>query len=133
MHAVNPGSTSQQHHCSVMHAAGEFTANLPSKRQVEADRLVLSSAGVHKAHTEEAEAPTAEQSLTSTGTQPTHVKTLNFYGRNRQLLIDQRVAHLRANVQQRLRSNTSAPFEPFSLQRHAFAWAAEHELAADLR
>lgn len=118
-----------------MHAAGEFTANLPSKRQVEADRLVLSSAGVHKdkAHTEEVEAPTAEKSLTTTGTQPTHVKSLNFYGRNRQLLIDQRVAHLRANVQQRLRSNTSAPFEPFSLQRHAFVWAAEHELAADLR
>lgn len=84
--------------------------------------------------TEEHHVPPAEHRLTPSGAQLSHVRTTRFYGKNRQLLIDQRVAHLRANVQQRLRTNAAAaPYEHFSLQRHAFAWAAEHELAADLR
>lgn len=98
--------------------------------QAESDQPLSSSADVEVVLTKGYH---AEQNFTPPGAQLPHVKTRNFYGRNRQLLIDQRVAHLRANVQQRLRTNTVAPLEHFSLQRHAFAWAAEHELAADLR
>ena len=101
--------------------------------QAESDQPLSSSVDGKILHTEGCQVPTAGQKLTPPGAQLPHVKTKNFYGRNRQLLIDQRVAHLRANVQQRLRTNTVAPFEHFSLQRHAFAWATEHELAADLR
>ena len=71
-------------------------------------------------------------SITS-GNQPSQVRAKKFYGKNRQLLIDQRVARFQANVQQRLHSKSVGPFEQFSLQRQAFAWAAEHELAASLR
>lgn len=102
--------------------------------QSELYQLVPSTAGAGLPDAEESHLPTAKHSLTASGAQLSHVRTTRFYGKNRQLLIDQRVAHLRANVQQRLRTNAAAaPFEHFSLQRHAFAWAAEHELAADLR
>ena len=67
------------------------------------------------------------------GQQHSQVTAKNFYGKNRELLIDQRVARLRANVQQRLQSKALAPFEQFSLQKQAFTWAAAHERAADLR
>ena len=64
---------------------------------------------------------------------PSNVKASNFYGSNRLLLIDQRVARLCANAQRRLLCQESAPFERFSLQRQAFAWAEAHKLAADLK
>lgn len=101
--------------------------------QVESDQFLSSSADGELLHTRGYQVLTAKQNLTPPGTQLSRVRTKNFYGRNRQFLIDQRVAYLRANVQQRLRTNNVAPFEHFPLQRHAFAWAAEHELAADLR
>lgn len=112
--------------------AEQLAAGQDFAAQVASGRLVASSTGSHRgnAHTEEATTATAEQGLVP---KRSHVKSHHFYGKNRKLLIDQRVAHLRANVQQRLRSSTIAPFERFSLQRHAFAWAAQHELAADLR
>lgn len=110
------------------------TQRQSSVGQAESYQPVPSTAGGGLLDAEERHVPTAEQSLTPSGAQLSHVRTTKFYGKNRQLLIDQRVAHLRANVQQRLRINAAAaPFEHFSLQRHAFAWAAEHELAADLR
>ncbi|KAL3150700.1 hypothetical protein ABBQ32_000488 [Trebouxia sp. C0010 RCD-2024] len=97
----------------------------------EQSRLLSSSTGgdTQNPHTEKAKTVTT---LAPKGTQ-SNFQTKLFYGRNRNLLIDQRVAHLRANVQQRMHSSTIAPFERFSLQRQAFAWAAQHELAADLR
>lgn len=74
------------------------------------------------------------QSLTVTKPPlPSNVKASNFYGSNRLLLIDQRVARLCTNAQRRLLCQDSAPFERFSLQRQAFAWAEAHELAADLK
>ncbi len=77
---------------------------------------------------------TSVQSLTVTKPPlPSNVKASNFYGSNRLLLIDQRVARLCTNAQRRLLCQESAPFERFSLQRQAFAWAEAHELAADLK
>ncbi|KAL3137732.1 hypothetical protein ABBQ38_004998 [Trebouxia sp. C0009 RCD-2024] len=110
---------------------GQIAECLLLGAQVGSSTLVSSSTGSL------AEDPDTEKAKTATtlvpkGTQ-SNVKTKHFYGRNRNLLIDQRVAHLRANVQQRLHSSTIAPFERFSLQRQAFAWAAQHDLAANLR
>jgi len=80
---------------------------------------------------------TADHSSTSlTNTKPplpSNVKASNFYGSNKLLLIDQRVARLCANAQRRLHCQESSPFERFSLQKQAFAWAEAHELAADLK
>ena len=101
--------------------------------QVESGQSLSSSVDGELFCTKGCQVLTANHNLTPPGARLSHVRTKNFYGRHRQLLIDQRVAHLRANVQQRLRTNAVAPFEHFSLQRHAFAWAAEHEIAADLR
>lgn len=64
------------------------------------------------------------------------VKPASFYGSygiSKLLLVDQRVARLYANVQQRLLSQEQAPFEHFALQRQAFAWVEAHELAKDLK
>ena len=64
------------------------------------------------------------------------VKPASFYGSygiSKLILVDQRVARLYANVQQRLLSQEQAPFEHFALQRQAFAWAEAHELAKDLK
>lgn len=61
------------------------------------------------------------------------VRADNFYGANKLLLVDQRVARLLANAQMRLRNQQQAPFEHFALQRQAFAWAEAHELAKDLK
>lgn len=77
---------------------------------------------------------TSVQSLTVTKPpRPSNVKASNFYGSNKLLLIDQRVARLCANAQRRLHCQESSPFERFSLQKQAFAWAEAHELAADLK
>ena len=113
------------------HTAGKVAEWLALGEQVESGSLVSSSTGAHgeDAHTEKANTATT---LAPKGTR-SNLKTKHFYGRNRNLLIDQRVANLRANIQQRLHSSTITPFERFSLQRQAFAWAAQHELAADLR
>ena len=66
-------------------------------------------------------------------TAPASLKSNNFYGSNRLLLIDQRIARLRTDAQRRLQGTENAPFERFALQRQAFAWAQAQELAANLK
>ena len=97
-------------------------------------KLVDTTAAAHSDQATADHSSTAVPSLTVTKPPlPSNVKASNFYGSNRLLLIDQRVARLCTNAQRRLLCQESAPFERFSLQRQAFAWAEAHELAADLK
>ncbi|DBB12653.1 hypothetical protein WJX82_001501 [Trebouxia sp. C0006] len=109
-----------------------------SRASVEASfvesKLVDTTAAAHSDQATADHSSTAVPSLTVTKPPlPSNVKASNFYGSNRLLLIDQRVARLCTNAQRRLLCQDSAPFERFSLQRQAFAWAEAHELAADLK
>lgn len=75
----------------------------------------------------------AQAEQLSSSTRATKVKSASFYGKNKLLLVDERVARLYANIQQRLLNQQQDPFEHFALQRQAFAWAEAHECARDLK
>lgn len=77
--------------------------------------------------------PAEQPTSSSTAALPAKVRTASFYGANKLLLVDQRVARLYASIQQRLHNLHNAPFEHFALQRQAFAWAEAHDLATDLK
>ena len=97
-------------------------------------KLVDTTAAAHSDQTTADHSSPAVQSLTVTKPPlPSNVKANKFYGSNRLLLIDQCVARLCTNAKRRLLCQESAPFERFSLQRQAIAWAEAHELAADLK
>lgn len=135
---------------SILHCIDNYEALAPKRRRKEAAHTASTRASLERPFAESkpvdaiaagnSDQPTADhsstcvQSLTVTKPPlPSNVKASNFYGSNRLLLIDQRVARLCANAQRRLLCQESAPFERFSLQRQAFAWAEAHKLAADLK
>ena len=65
---------------------------------------------------------------------PNALKARSFYGGDRLLLLDQRVARLCAAAARRIRDDHQpVPFEHFPLQHSAFEFADQHELAAELR
>lgn len=84
-------------------------------------------------HSVSSDVPAEQPTSSNTAAPLAKVRTASFYGANKLLLVDQRVARLYASIQQRLHNLHNAPFEHFALQRQAFAWAEAHDLAIDLK